>query len=375
MTKDEYLALYRKSLRGNCSDQELEQLENYTDDFELIESSEINASQHQRIYTNLQKAIKGREKVKLLGYWSRAISAAAVLTFVLLGVIYLIYVKDKRTAAPAYAVTKKSAVIQPGTNKATLLLSNGRTIELNSAAPGQIALENGTEVIKKEGDILSYSEGSTVSEKVAYNTISVPRGGQYSLVLPDGTKVFLNALSTLRFPTKFTGDTREIDFSGEGYFEVAKNQNMPFYVNTQDMKVKVLGTHFNLMAYKDEAFVKTTLLEGKVMLSSAEANAYLIPGQQGVFASGKFKVGAADIEQDLAWKNGYFIFNGENLNSIMRKISRWYDVDITYANHNPNLSYTGAVSRFKNITEVLKVLSLTGTVKFSVEERRITVIN
>jgi transmembrane sensor len=373
MTKEEYIILYQKSLQENCTPDELAQLQNYTDDFELVEPDTIDLEKQARMYNNLMQAIAERERPRSFFTWKKLSAAAAILVFMLAGLLYFTRQKAA-TQAESYATVKRS-LIQPGANKATLTLGDGRTIILSSTNAGKIASENGTAITKTKNDELTYDVVSTVPEKVVFNTITIPRGGQYSLTLPDGSKVWLNAASSLRFPTRFTGNSREVELDGEGYFEVAKNKQMPFYVNTHDMKVKVLGTHFNVMAYRDEAFTKTTLLEGKVMLSSGAATAYLNPGDQGIWASNGFTVSKADIDQEMAWKNGYFIFNEENLTSVMRKVSRWYDVDIAYNTHNQNLSYTGSISRFKNIAEVLKVLSLTGTVKFNVEERRITVIN
>jgi len=373
MTKEEYIILYQKSLQGNCTPDELVQLQNYTDDFELIEPGAVDLEKQAHMYVSLMKAIAEREKPRSFFNWKKLSAAAAILIFMLAALLY--FTRQKTVPqAESYATTKRSLIL-PGSNKATLTLGDGHTIILNRTGEGQIASENGTAVSKTKNDELAYNVVATASEKIVFNTITIPRGGQYSLTLPDGSKVWLNAASSLRFPTRFSGDSREVELDGEGYFEVAKNKQMPFYVNTHDMKVKVLGTHFNVMAYRDEVFTKTTLLEGRVMLSSGSATAYLNPGEQGVWASNGFTVSKADIDQEMAWKNGYFIFNEENLQSVMRKISRWYDVDIAYSTHNQNLTYTGSISRFKNIAEVLKVLSLTGTVNFNVEERRITAIN
>jgi transmembrane sensor len=373
MTRDEYIILYQKSLHGNCTPEELVQLQNYSDDFELIEPGAVDLEKQAHMYASLMKAIAEREKPHSFFTWKKLSAAAAVLVFMLAGLLYF----TKQKTAPqvrSYAAIKPQPIL-PGSNKATLTLGDGRTIVLNSTVAGPIASENGTTVSKTKNDELSYHVVSSAPEKIVFNTIKIPRGGQYSLTLPDGSKVWLNAASSLRFPTRFSGSSREVELDGEAYFEVAKNKQMPFYVNTHDMKVKVLGTHFNVMAYRDEVFTKTTLLEGKVMLSSGSATAYLNPGYQGLWASNGFSVSKADIDQEMAWKNGYFIFNDENLQSVMRKVSRWYDVDVVYSLHNQSLTYTGSISRFKNIAEVLKVLSLTGTVKFNVEERRITVIN
>jgi ferric-dicitrate binding protein FerR (iron transport regulator) len=171
------------------------------------------------------------------------------------------------------------------------------------------------------------------------------------------------------------GRERIVELDGEAYFEVAKSKQ-PFLVKVRDMQVEVLGTHFNIMAYKDEANINTTLLEGKVKLSSSTNEVILKPGQQGLYTQAAgFKVRTADTDQALAWKNGYFNFNDEELSSVMRKISRWYNVDIQYNNRNSKLSYMGVISRSKNVSDVLNMLSLTGTVQFKIEDRHITVIN
>jgi len=373
MTKDQYILLYQKSLQGKCTPEEIEQLNQYEDDFEWIEADTANKEQADRIYANLLEEMQKQQQPGFVFNWKKLSAAAAILVFVTLSIF--IGLRQKTSLKSDLKTAKQALPIQPGTTKATLILGDGSTVNLNDASNGQIASENGTAVIKKEGGELAYNVLATTPDEIIFNTISIPRGGQYNLTLPDGSKVWLNADSKLRFPTQFVGNSREVELEGEAYFEVAANKKMPFYVTAGGMKVKVLGTHFNVMAYGDEPFVKTTLLEGRVMLSSAGANAYLKPGEQGVFAANKFAVSKADIDQEMAWKNGYFIFNGESLSAVMRKVSRWYDVEVSYSTHNNNLTYTGSVSRFKNIGEVLKVLSLTGTVKFNVQERRVTVIN
>lgn len=373
MTKDEYILLYQKSLQGKCTPEEIEELNQYEDDFEWIEADTANQEQADRIYANLLEEMQKQQQPGFVFNWKKLSAAAAILVFVTLSIF--IGLRQKTSLKSDLKTAKQALPIQPGTTKATLILGDGSTVNLNDASNGQIASENGTAVIKKEGGELAYNVLATTPDEIIFNTISIPRGGQYNLTLPDGSKVWLNADSKLRFPTRFVGNSREVELDGEAYFEVAANKKMPFYVAAGGMKVKVLGTHFNVMAYSDEPFVKTTLLEGRVMLSSAGANAYLKPGEQGVFTANKFGVSKADIDQEMAWKNGYFIFNGESLSAVMRKVSRWYDVEVSYSTHNNNLTYTGSVSKFKNISEVLKVLSLTGTVKFNVQERRVTVIN
>ncbi|MBT2561033.1 FecR domain-containing protein [Pedobacter sp. ISL-68] len=372
MTKQEYIILYQKLLQGKCTPEEIESLNAYEDDFELIESTKPGGKQAERIFLQIMETAGEHKRVKPFTLWKKIAAAAAILVFIVSAVFYF---NNSHKREKNVVVLNHAKTIKPGSDKAILTLGNGQQIVLNTAAQGQIALESGTTINKTADGTLAYDVISAASEEVVLNTVSIPRGGQYSLVLPDGSKVWLNAASSIRFPTRFTGNSREVELDGEAYFEVAKNKQMPFYVKAQDMKLKVLGTHFNIMAYKDEAFIKTTLLEGKVMLTSASAVTYLKPGEEGVLYENKFTVNKADIEQTMAWKNGYFLFNEENLSSVMRKISRWYDIDIVYNTHNNKLSYTGSVSKFKDISEVLKVLSLTGTVKFNIAERRVTVIN
>lgn len=374
MTKEEYLRLYERSLKGQCTEQELAALASYTDDFSLISGETVAPEQSERIYSNLQKAIAESNSRNFRFISWKTTAAAAILVFILGSLLYFFNQQPQIQEAPVLAKVKRLP-IQPGSDQAILTLSDGTDIVLNKASSGQIASENGTEVIKDRDGSIVYETGTDGAQTATFNTITIPRGGQYNLTLPDGSKVWLNSASKLRFPTRFSGNSREVELEGEGYFEVAKNAGKPFFVNTGNMKVKVLGTHFNVMAYRDESYVRTTLLEGKVMLMAGNSTAMIKPNQQGVFNGQGFKVSAADVDEDMAWKNGYFIFNEENLASIMRKVSRWYDVDVSFETTNKNLTYTGTVSRFKNISEVLKVLSLTGTVKFKIEERRVKVTN
>ncbi|MCX2584407.1 FecR family protein [Pedobacter sp. MR22-3] len=371
MTKTEYLSLYEKYLKGNCTPEEIEALQDYSDDFSLAAPEEISPEKVELLYSRLKLAIQDKERTKTRPLYWRISVAASIVLLLFAGLMYSLHSIQQ---APALSLAKEVKPIYPGSNKAVLTLGDGRTIILNNAGNGEIASENGTQVRKDSDGLLSYQVGETISEELVYNTVSTPRGGQYSLILPDGSKVWLNAETKLKFPNRFVGDKREVDLDGEGYFEIAKNKQKPFFVKANGVSVKVLGTHFNVMAYKDEPVVRTTLVEGRVIMSAAGQSVYLILGQQGLFSKDGLMVSNADVEGDLAWKNGYFVFNDESLGTIMHKISRWYNVDIDMQTTN-KLSYTGSVSRFKNIDEVLKVLSLTGTVKFKIEGRRVIVSN
>lgn len=381
MTKEEYLYLYERSLRGECSADELAQLQLYEDDFCFADSSPDDDALKEKIYERLHASIAREEKVKRIFPWKAVAAAAAGLLIAASGYIYF---NSSVQRPPAIAAVKTPATgqqqgIQPASNKAVLILADGTEIALNNKEEGQLAAQGNITVNKSGSGQLTYqlSDSAQTIAAPLYNTLAIPRGGQYSLTLPDGSKIWLNAASRLRYPTQFTGKERTVELDGEAYFEIAPNKQQPFIVKVKGMQVEVLGTHFNVMAYTDEATVNTTLLEGKVKLhNDRQEEVVLQPGQEGVSGSKKgFKVVKADIEQVMSWKNGYFIFNDEDLTSIMRKISRWYNVDIEYSSDNKKLSFAGSISRFTNVTEVLNMLALTGTVQFKINGEKIKVIN
>ncbi|RZL44345.1 MAG: FecR family protein, partial [Pedobacter sp.] len=213
--------------------------------------------------------------------------------------------------------------------------------------------------------------------KILFNTIETPKGGQYQINLPDGSLVWLNAASKLTFPTRFIGSERKVNLSGEGYFEITKNKKMPFKVVTALQEVEVLGTHFNINSYTDEANTKTTLVEGsvKVKLLNEQQSSVLKPGEQAVNTSNKLKIDEVDVEAVIAWKNGYFRFDDEELESIMHKVERWYNVDVVYNNEKMKSEKLGGITtRFSEVGDLLKMLELTGKVKFKIERQKILVL-
>ncbi|NLR82515.1 FecR family protein [Chitinophaga eiseniae] len=308
--------------------------------------------------------------------------SAAASVIVLLGIAaYFIYPRLHPAPKPA-AIAQVTGDIGPGGNKAILTLDNGDKVVLEDAKNGMISQQGNAAVNKTDSANLLYNniatEGTTA---VVYNTVSTPYGGQYQVTLQDGTKVWLNAGSSLRFPTTFPGNERQVQLSGEAYFEVAKDKAKPFLVtvNTtadKSMTVQVLGTHFNINAYPDEQHHITTLLEGAVKINYGEANGLLVPGKEAVLhkVSGKMDIKEADTEEAVAWKNGYFLFNNDKIENIMRQISRWYNVEITYQGDVSKKAIGGSLSRYKNVSEILRMLELTGAVHFKTEGRRITVM-
>ncbi|HEX8023476.1 FecR family protein [Mucilaginibacter sp.] len=313
--------------------------------------------------------------VKLYAGWMKI--AAAVLIFVSVG---FYFVRRQKMGAVKNEVANTTARIVPGSNKAILTLATGKSIVLDSAANGALA-NLGKSQVNKVGDgklvydVLPNATHAGVNA-VLYNTLTIPPGGQYQVVLPDGTQVWLNSSSSLSYPTEFAGNSRTVKLTGEAYFEVAKNKDKPFYVEMNNVQVKVLGTHFNISAYADDNDLTTTLLEGSVQISKNGSQALLKPGQQAVIGSNAnaITVSKAHINEAMAWKNGYFMFNDDNIVDIMKKVSRWYDADVEYQGNFSTQRFGGTFTRSKSITDLLKNLEQISNVHFKITGRRITVM-
>jgi transmembrane sensor len=279
-----------------------------------------------------------------------------------------------KTPVPLPVVAKTPDLL-PGSNRATLTLGNGQRLVLDSAAADTILTEGAAVVANADGK-LAYQAGNQPQAEIVYNTLSTPFGGTYMLTLPDDSKVWLNALSTLRYPTAFTGETREVTMTGEAYFEVATDAKRPFTIHVAGRQdVAVLGTQFNVNAYPDEPELVTTLLEGAVKISRKQQGVpevmLLHPGQQELLnATGMSLRPTPDAAAVLAWKNGYFSFHGETLGTIMRQVARWYDAEIVYEGNVQNEQFAGTVPRSANAAKLLEVLALTKTVEFTILIRR-----
>jgi hypothetical protein len=274
---------------------------------------------------------------------------------------------DKKLANTSY---KKE--IEPGSDKAILQLADGSTIALEHVRDGVIALQGNSKIIKL-GNKLNYDILSN-RNKTVYNSLTTPRGGKFQIALPDGSQVWLNAGSSIHFPTAFVNKERRVEITGEAYFEVAKNKAMPFIVGVSGAEVQVLGTHFNVMAYFDEPSVKTTLLEGAVRFVKGAAVSTLSPGTQSQLSkTGQIKViKGVNLDEELAWKNGNFDFQGKDIGTVMRQLARWYELDVFYDARIDDLFYA-KIPRSTELRNVLKLLELTGKVHFQIDGRRITV--
>lgn len=336
----------------------------FPDDEEAVE---------RRMLLRLNKEIAGPQKrnFSLL----RWMSAAAILIFAAIGGYSVFHWANKPTQV-VQNLPKKNSVL-PGSNKAVLTLSGGRKIELTGARNGELAKQGNVVITKAADGQVVYNTTDKATAAITYNTISTPNGGQYQVVLPDGTQVWLNAASSITYPTAFVGRERLVQLSGEAYFEVTKNPVKPFKVNVNGkQQVEVLGTHFDIEGYPDDNNIKTTLLEGSVKLAYKNKMTLLKPGQMGINDfGGSFAIQKADVEEVMAWKKGLFVFNDENIKDAMKKAARWYDVDVEYRGNILKKRLGGTVSRYKNITDLLDNITKTGTIHYKLEGRRVILMN
>ncbi|SMC70449.1 FecR family protein [Pedobacter nyackensis] len=357
---------------GICTDEELAMLESWYLNFEdeatnLISEDVIEAKA--KVWVGLPVHTRIGKAVRL---WRRIAVAASVVVCMTVSLVYYQSTKDQ-----AVNDLPSLATIVPGGNKAVLTLADGSKIDLNNVSKGTLANQSGITITKAaDGQLVYTVVESKGKEHAQFNTIETPRGGYYQISLPDGTKVWLNASSSLTYPTSFVAGERKVNLKGEAYFEVAHDKEAPFKVASNNQVITVLGTHFNVSAYTDENRTVTTLLQGKVkvQLNDMDAYAELNPGEQSILVNRTFKVGKVENDDAIAWKNNVFVFDNEELGSIMRKISRWYDVDVVCPPEMEKMPFAGTVSRNKNIEQALRIMELTGTVHFKVEGRRITVM-
>jgi len=306
--------------------------------------------------------------------------AAASVILILVSLSVYSYLLPHHNAFPAIkaeaGAPDKQRVrddIAPGRNKAILVFTDGSRIELDSADNGTIASDPSTKVIKVNSGQLRFSSTGS-PETTGYITLATPCGGQYALTLADGTRVWLNSTSSLRFPGGFAEKERVVELSGEAYFEVVKNPLQPFIVKVNDTRVKVLGTHFNVKAYPDEEAMQTTLLEGSVRVEQNQIAKLLKPGQQAaVKPAGTINVkDDADVDQVIAWKNGLFGFEDATIETIMKQLARWYPIQVNYAARVPE-HFTGTISKNVGIKKVFQMLELTGAVHFFIDGNKVTV--
>ncbi len=388
---NEIIHLFTKYLNNQCNTDELERVfifikaGSYKPEWDFVlaeeasrlvgtdDQAEMSLSEISGLHDKIQNTIKDDEsKISVLPtknlYWGKIAAAAIILITLSIGGLYYLSRKDIKSS------DELAHDIAPGGNKAILTLANGEKISLSDAKNGKLAVAAGVTVTKLSDGKIVYAIAPGKVSNTALNSIETPRGGQYEVILPDGSKVLLNAASSLTYPASFVAlKERRVELKGEAYFEIAKDKRHPFIVKSENQEIKVLGTHFNINSYIDEPVTKTTLVEGSVLIKVSGVEEVLSPGNQAVNGPDGLDVVEANLDEVLAWKNGYFMFDSESIESVMRKISRWYNVDVVFKGLVSKDKFGGTVSRFANVSQVLRKLEYTGKVHFIIEERRIIV--
>ncbi len=379
--------LLEKYRVGNCTPEEISLLRKWFHHLGEQESTELQPadliSARADFEKNWRKVNRQPKKVAL---WIRLTAAASIIVALSVG---LYFIMDNNRKHGHAATNLALQHIKAGRNAATLILANGKKIFLSDVKSGQLAREAGVKITKTASGQIVYEVSPDAAQpnddthsslqggktKLSLNTLSTARGETFMLILPDKSKVWLNAASSLTYPVSFASlKERIIKLNGEAYFEVAKDKKHPFVVTSASQQVEVLGTHFNIMAYADEKIIRTTLLEGSVKVSQNSKTCFIKPGAQAqVTPSGMQVIAAVDLEDVIAWKNGYFKFH-ENLEDIMSKVARWYNVEVVYGfKPDPDYTFEGEISRSRNLGELLKIIEYTGKVHFKIEGRRIMV--
>ncbi|WPU92797.1 FecR domain-containing protein [Mucilaginibacter sabulilitoris] len=361
-------------LFGTADDQTLQDLvrKQLDDPSAIAPHSTENNERYDRIFNNLKQQIEPARRARTL--WVKISAAASVVLLLGTGSYYFF---RGPVPHPVIAENKIHNDVKPGGNKAYLILSNGQSIALAGQHSGLIGKDAGNSILKTADGQIKYvnRHNNHNNNESALNTLRTPVGGFYKVVLADGTKVWLNAASQLRYPADFRNlKQRKIELTGEAYFEVAKDPAHPFIVQTDDQQISVLGTHFNVNAYHDDGGSKTTLLEGSIRAAGKNAQAIIKPGQQVISSStGRLNIDQVDTELAVAWKNDQFMFESQPVRSLMKTVARWYDVEVIYGADVPDVRFNGAISKFENISAVLKILESTGKIHFEVSGRKVYV--
>jgi ferric-dicitrate binding protein FerR (iron transport regulator) len=378
MKKRLFTQLLDRYVEGIATDQETALVEDYLDELEKGPVKQRSQKEDEAIQARMLKHIQSglNGKKGLLVSMSKAwrVAAAAILIIGLAGG-YVLFTKQKQNNNQQTVANKD---IPPGGDKAILTLADGSKIVLTDVNNGAIADQGNVKVIKLDGQV-SYSSNGNADE-VVYNTISTPRTGQYQLILADGSKVWLDAESSIRFPNIFKGNERRVELKGQGYFEIAHNSKMPFHVSVGSMDVQVLGTHFNIMAYGNEDAIKTTLLEGSVKVQTnagSPQTTILKPGSQAQLGKDNVLKSVSNINMDqvMAWKNGLFQLEGTSIREVFRQIERWYDVDVIVQENLGDENLSGVFSRKQYVSQLLKILEEAGVGHFKIDGKKIYVTN
>lgn len=353
--------LLQKYRAGQCTPEELEQLKGWFHELNLDQPSELTEEDLIEAKGNFAKTIIRPKRM-----WPKIAVAASIICCCSIAAYFALHQQQ-----PAQTIADNQ--IKPGTNKAILTLSNGKEISLNDAQNGTIAKQQNTTIQKTADGVISYisNQKDTATQ---FNTMHTPRGGRYEGTLSDGTHFILDAASTIKYPVQFNKTERIVEVSGQAWFEVKHDPSHPFKVLAKGQTIEDIGTQFNINAYDDEPVQKNTLIEGSIKITKENQSVILKPGQQSTItsANNKITVSMPDISEAIAWKNGKITFNNEDLQTIMRQVSRWYNIDIKYEGHIPNREFQGGLLRNANFNDFLKILSFYN-IHYTLNNRTLTI--
>ncbi|SMC94029.1 FecR family protein [Pedobacter africanus] len=381
--KDQYIAIAGKVADGIASDSELALYNAYYNTYQSKYPAwnKLGKAQKKHMLDEtallIQAQLKPKASLKQFKLWSRVTVVAAAVTAIMLGV-FIYYISSTRPTALGPEFVSGSKDIAPGKNRATLTFADGKVVTLSAAKQGVVVGDH--KLTYNDGSLLPSSKAATQSEhQMRMLTAATPRGGTYHVTLPDGTVVWLNAASTLKFPSTFSKQTeRRVELTGEAYFEVFKNKDQPFIVHARNQDVRVLGTRFNIENYPDVSFCRTSLVEGSIQLSRSTPgpgtqDVILVPGQQALLTNSALNVEIADVNAAIAWTKGDFVFLKEDLPGIMKELARWYDIEVEYRDAPQHLRFDAIISRSKNLSAILQTMQITGRVKFKIDGRKVIV--
>ncbi|HUC82349.1 MAG TPA: FecR domain-containing protein [Flavisolibacter sp.] len=358
----------------NASDHNMQLFEELTDEDNLADNlAWMDKVQSEQSFKQLQESGSFRKtpiRFKLNPMW---VAAASVI--LLAGIAWLLFSPGKKPGDSNTIASADSTLLQPGGNRATLTLANGSTIDITAAKNGLVGNEDGTDIIKTADGQLVYDGDTAINTTSAINMLTTPIGGQYQVKLPDGTAVWLNAATTLKYPARFSANERRVEVEGEAYFEVIKNDKQPFRVVLSDgAQVTVLGTHFNVMTYHNESAKEITLLEGSVSISKNDKTEKLLPGTQLRIAGNTLtKKNGIDTGALTGWKSGLFVFHDAPIESIMRQIERWYGAKVVYQGKISQY-FNATILRTEPLPKLLRLLELNGYVRFKTENKTVYVL-
>ena len=373
MERPDFDKLLEKHSKGECTPQELDFIESwylqYQKDAEPLSQAELEHEVAQMTESIVPRVSFETHQPAIFQRLRLPIGIAASVLIVFSIGYLLLFNRDQEQE-----ISKQVAIISPGRQAASLTLANGKKIFLSDQQSGKVAQEAGVSISKTSNGELIYEIIGAKDQPHGFNTLATSNGETYRVKLPDGSIVWLNAASSLKYPVSFQNSkNREVQLLGEAYFEISKDRQHPFIVKSRGQQVEVLGTHFNINAYHEEPSILTTLLEGSVRLTSVHGAKVLKPGQQATLTAHQLKILPADTRSVTAWKDGYFRFKNESLPSIMRKIARWYNVEVVFEKGLPEDTYSGAVARHDDISRVLEIMEGSNNIHFTIKERRIIV--